>query len=92
MTATLSQAQQYARLKGTKVIAHRTVGNGDAISFVLESGHKYLMTGEELNAEINRMEKARAERDGELNGEETAAKPKGKGKAKPAAGEETAAG
>lgn len=49
--------KQYARLKGTKVLAQKLYGN--RITFVLESGHKLDMSAEELQAEIDAMQSAR---------------------------------
>lgn len=58
MTATLSQAQQYARLKRTRVIAHRIDTPNDTIIFVLESGQKLTFTSAEIGNEIAELEKA----------------------------------
>jgi hypothetical protein len=58
MTATLNQAQRFAQLKKTKVIAHKVADDHQSITFVLESGPKLTMTGEELSKEIATMEKA----------------------------------
>ena len=50
----LQLAEQYAELKGTKVIASRV--DGDKIIFVLESGPKLTMTQAELEEAITSME------------------------------------
>ena len=47
----LELAEQYAELKGTKVIAHAERDNG-SITFVLQSGQKLTKTADELRAEI----------------------------------------
>ena len=62
MTATLQQAQRFAQLKKTKVIdapgGHKISDDHQSITFVMESGPKLTMTGEELTKEIATMEKA----------------------------------
>lgn len=79
MTATLQQAQQYARLKGTRVIkdAYKVSPDHQSITFVLESGPKLTFTGEELNTEIERLTAVRARQiditDGVDEGEASAA-------------------
>lgn len=91
MTATLSQAQRYAQLKKTKVIAapggHKISDDHQSITFVMESGPKLTMTGEELATEIATMEKAIAREQailaidsGEPKPKKAAAEPKPKAK------------
>jgi len=51
----LNLANQYARLKGTKILAH--VEKNSTIIFVLASGPKLTMTEAQLRTEISKMEK-----------------------------------
>jgi hypothetical protein len=53
------QAEEYAKLKGTTVIASRVAPDGQSITFVLESGPKLTMSAEELDAELEALQKTR---------------------------------
>lgn len=51
-------AEQYAKLKGTKVIAHKIYD--DHIVFILESGQKIKMTKTQIQNEIKSLSPAQA--------------------------------
>ncbi len=58
MTLSLSHLEQYAKTKGTKVIAHKIAPDYKSAVFVLESGPKLTMTEEEIKKAIQPKEKA----------------------------------
>lgn len=92
MTMSLQKAKKYAALKGTKVIeapgGYKIADDHKSIVFVVEAGQKLSFTDEELDREIEKLEskaaKAAAIQAINAGEEEPAAKPKGKGKGKPA--------
>jgi hypothetical protein len=53
------QAEEYAQLKGTKVLASKMAPDGQSITFVLESGPKLTMSAEQLETELEALQKTR---------------------------------